>query len=408
MNPHDITIEEYDYVLPDDRIAKHPSKVRDESGLLIYQNHTISGGLFFQMPKLLRSGDLIVLNDTRVIPARLILTKETGGQIEIFCLEPLHLSHQDAMAAKGEVSWKCLIGGAKKWKGDQPLSTELSVRGQLLSLKCEKVEKAEDYFVIRFFWTHPDANFSEIIEAAGQIPLPPYFNRNADADDLDRYQTVFARFQGSVAAPTAALHFTDRTFSALAAEGVDVGYLTLHVGAGTFKPVSSVKLGGHDMHTEAFSVPVDLIEKIRDKKENRTIAVGTTSMRTLESLYWLGCKLLLGRYEANENRFLLKQWDAYEMKDCRISTADALNALVEYCKKTGKERFDAATAIMIAPGYDFKIVHALITNFHMPKSTLLVLVSAFIGDDWKRVYQYALNENFRFLSYGDSSILFRV
>jgi S-adenosylmethionine:tRNA ribosyltransferase-isomerase len=407
MNPHEIAIDVYDFVLPEDRIAKYPQEVRDESRILIYQHNKISDTVFHQMPKLLNPGDQLFLNDTKVIPARLIFSKDTGGQIEIFCLEPLQLSHQDAMAAKNEVHWKCLIGGAKKWKGDHALSMELSIRGQKLSLKCEKVEKATDYFIVRFFWAHSDAIFSEMIDAAGQIPLPPYFNRNVEEQDLDRYQTVFAKFQGSVAAPTAALHFTNRTFQDLSAQGVDVGYLTLHVGAGTFKPVSSEKLGGHDMHVETFSVPVELIEKIRDKGDNRTIAVGTTSMRTLESLYWLGCKLISGEIDATENQILLKQWDAYSMNDSPISTSEALNALVEYCHKSGKLRFDASTSIMIAPGYDFKIVDALITNFHMPKSTLMVLVSAFIGDNWKQVYQYALNENFRFLSYGDSSILFR-
>jgi len=406
MKPHEIPIDTYNYQLPDEKIAKLPCQVRDESKLLVYGEDQISQCRFHQLPELLHAGDTVILNDTRVIPARLLLKKPTGGQIEVFCLEPQNSSHQDAMSARGETIWKCLVGGAKKWKSESVLSLELVIRNHEVSVICEKSGQLEDCFLIRFQWSPHEITFSEILDHAGQIPLPPYFNRPPGDEDAVRYQTVFARYEGSVAAPTAALHFTQRTFEDLRGKSVGVEYITLHVGAGTFKPVTSENLGGHAMHSEFFSVPIALLRKLTAGGGGRNIVVGTTTLRTLESLYWIGCHLIQGKFEGQQDLPTLGQWDAYNL-NVDFSLRESLDAILNYCLKRGLTHFSASTAIMIAPGYRFKIADALITNFHMPKSTLMVLVSAFIGDDWKLVYDYALNNDFRFLSYGDSSILFK-
>lgn len=406
MTPREIPIDIYNYELPDEKIARFPAAVRDESKLLIYGQGQINHCRFHDLPQLLHAGDSIILNDTRVIPARLMFRKPTGGQIEVFCLEPLDKSHQDAMSAQGETIWKCLVGGAKKWKAEGKLELELKIRDYSVLVLCERIRQGEDCFLIRFSWSPSQFTFSEILDHSGQIPLPPYFNRHAEEEDIRRYQTVFARYEGSVAAPTAALHFTPRTFHDLKERSVEVGYLTLHVGAGTFKPVVSENLGGHAMHGEFFSVPVSLLRKLASANKGRTIVVGTTTLRTVESLYWIGCLLRHGKLSADQDLLSLGQWDAYDSQE-ECSLKESMNTIINYCEQRQLSEFSASTSIMIAPGFKFKVADALITNFHMPKSTLMVLVSAFIGDDWKSVYHYALDHDFRFLSYGDSSILFR-
>jgi S-adenosylmethionine:tRNA ribosyltransferase-isomerase len=406
MNPKKIQIEEYNYDLPQYKIAVKPAEIRDQSKLLVYRNGEISHGIFNEITTELREKDLLIANNTRVIPARIIFTKPTGGVIEIFCLEPANTSHQDAMSSTRSIKWKCLVGGAKKWKGNSTLSLSFILHGKEVTLNASRLEQYADHALIDFIWSPPEFTFSEILESTGKIPLPPYFSRKPEDWDNERYQTVFARYQGSVAAPTAALHFTNQTFENLERKGVGINYITLHVGAGTFKPVSSKELEGHEMHGERFSVHKDVIRKLIDRSEGRIVVVGTTSMRTMESLYWLGVKIIEnGPWSANTIP-TIGQWDAYETKE-DISTADALNALLSYCRNSNRDVIEAQTSIMIAPGYQFKICDGLITNFHMPKSTLLVLISAFIGNDWKNVYDYALNNEFRFLSYGDSSLLWR-
>ena len=402
MLPGKLRIEDFDYVLPDSRIAKYPLSERDRSRLLVYSKGRLSDMLFKDVEAQLGNDDVLVINDTRVIPARIIFSKATGGLIEIFCLEPVDKSHQDAMSMQGASTWKCLVGGAKKWKGEEVIRSEKRQEDMHIILYAKKKEQINENFLIEFSWTPTDLTFSQVLEAVGEIPLPPYFNRNAEDSDLERYQTVFSQYEGSVAAPTAGLHFTPALLARLQSAGIQQKRLTLHVGAGTFRPVSSGVLSGHNMHAEIFSVETDLL-KFLISNTQRVIPVGTTSMRTLESLYWLGAKLLDGKFEDGEPLHL-DQWEPYQL-DAHYSTQESLHELLEYCERKSEVRLTASTSIMIAPGYSFRICKGLITNFHLPKSTLLVLVAALIGDDWKRVYDYAMDHGFRFLSYGDSSLL---
>ncbi len=401
--PKDIRIEQFNYSLPNERIAKHPLPKRDSSKLLIYQQGYISDTTFNEIAPLLSPSDILILNDTKVIPARIIFHKSSGASIEVFCLEPIGFSHQDAMIQKKQISWKCLVGGAKKWKNDELLQMTFSADGIEVLLTAQKISKEAEYFVIQFHWSDSQLTFSEILQFAGEIPLPPYFNRKAEEEDIIRYQTVFAIAEGSVAAPTAGLHFTTQLFDELKKMDVQIKEITLHVGAGTFRPVSSETLEGHSMHSEIFSVEIELLKLLKDSIDNRIIVVGTTSMRTLESLYWLGVKLKTGAKFTDELP-TLHQWECYELND-DIDLASSIEAILDYCKRNGLHQFAASTSIMITPGYKFKVCRGLITNFHMPQSTLLLLVSAFVGDDWKKIYDYAMDNDFRFLSYGDSSIL---
>lgn len=341
------------------------------------------------------------MNKTRVIPARLRFRKSTGASIEIFCLEPIGLDHQQAMSATDTCTWKCLVGGAKKWKGSEILNSEISGSATLFA---EMVRREDDAFVIRFFWKPETISFSSILHEAGKIPLPPYFHRDPDESDLNRYQTVFAEKEGSVAAPTAGLHFTPEVLDKLALKGVDLNTLTLHVGAGTFKPVSVSNIGDHHMHGEVFSISVDALQKLMEHVgRRRIIAVGTTSMRTLESLYWLGLKISKNLIESGQQPSL-GQWESYDM-EANLSLQESLDSILQWCRVHHMNEFSANTTIMIAPGFKFRICGGLLTNFHMPQSTLLVLVSAFTGEDWKKIYNHALSGNYRFLSYGDSSLL---
>lgn len=407
MHPKDLQIKDFSYNLPDERIAKYPLANRDQSKLLIYKGEQISESVYQQIAKEIPENSLLLFNNTKVVEARILFLKETGATIEIFCLEPddRYPDITTAMLQKGKVFWKCLVGGAKKWKEPQ-ISKSILIGGKTIAFTAERREQIADYYLIEFNWVDADISFAEILHAAGLIPLPPYLNRAAETSDLDRYQTIYAKYDGSVAAPTAGLHFTEAVFEQLDAKNIERAYLTLHVGAGTFKPVKAEKIEGHEMHAEFIEVSVDLIQKIISKLNETIIPVGTTSMRTIESLYWLGVKTIL-RSDIALSELVINQWDPYTLDTSSISASEALQALIVWMQKNELELLITKTQIIIAPGYSFKIAKALITNFHQPQSTLLLLVSALIGEEWKRVYEYALENDFRFLSYGDGCLLWK-
>ncbi len=398
INPRNIRIEDYSYQLPDERIAKYPLTERDQSQLLVYKNGEVSKNLFSYVDDYIESNSTLVFNNTKVIQARLKFAKSTGAQIEIFCLEPIEPSdYVLAFQQTERITWKCIVGNLKKWKtGD--LIQKINIQGSEIELKAAKKESAGNSQLIEFTWNGSGITFSEILESIGNTPIPPYLNRDSESIDKDRYQTIYSKQKGSVAAPTAGLHFTQRVLDKLKSKHVCIEEVTLHVGAGTFKPVKSETIDEHEMHTEHFVVTKDNLENLIRSKN--IITVGTTSVRTIESLYWLGVKLIEnGTLDAH-----ISQWEAYELPNS-ISKNEALQALVDYLHKRNLHHLHASTQIMIFPGYSFKLVNKLITNFHQPKSTLLLLIAAFIGKDWKKVYDFALNNDFRFLSYGDSSIL---
>jgi S-adenosylmethionine:tRNA-ribosyltransferase-isomerase (queuine synthetase) len=393
-----ISIEEYNYPLPESRIAKHPLAQRDESKLLVLKNNNIEGSQFKHIATFLPKDALLIFNETKVIRARLQFQKETGSHVEVFCLEP-EIDYQIAFASTSPVRWKCLVGNSKRWHGGQ-LKLKLNVNGQDLELYAERIEKNDQYSVVEFSWEPKEIPFANVLEAAGEIPLPPYLHREAEPEDRDRYQTVFARYDGSVAAPTAGLHFTKQLLENLKATGIKFDEVTLHVGAGTFKPVSSETIGEHAMHSETIIVRKSLIQDLLDNLDANIIAVGTTSTRTLESLYWMGLKLIENSFNINDLH--IDQWYPYEKRENLPSTKLSLEAILQYLNLNGLTRLEASTSLMIAPSYKMKVITGLITNFHQPKSTLLLLVSALIGEKWKEAYQYALENDFRFLSYGDS------
>jgi S-adenosylmethionine:tRNA ribosyltransferase-isomerase len=399
-----LSIHDYSYDLPHDRIAEQPLPERDASRLLVYREGVIQDDYFFHLPQHLPEGSTLVLNNTRVIEARLFFQKPSGGVIELFCLEPWEQVMEISLAQQGQVVWKCLIGGASKWKPGQVLEKQLEIKGEGILFTATYVRKETDSFLIHFSWSPSHYSFAELLHAAGAIPLPPYIKRPATEKDKDRYQTIFSRQEGSVAAPTAALHFTDTVFQNLAKKNIHPAYLTLHVGAGTFKPVKAATMEGHYMHAEPFTVSKEFLENILHA--NKIIVTGTTSLRTLESLHWLGLKLM--KTEAVDN-WKLEQWEAYylEEKYGRIDYHETIGALIKWMEENSQAELHCQTSLIIAPGYSFLIPDALITNFHQPQSTLLLLVAAFIGDDWKKIYTHALENNYRFLSYGDSSLLWR-
>ena len=406
--PKKLSIDAFRYDLPEDRIAIKPLDRRDQSKLLVYRQGQITDSHFDQADTYLESGDLLIFNQTKVIRARLLFQKSSGSTIEIMCLEPFDEPEiSRAFLQKKECQWNALVGNAKRWK-EPILRKNIKYNSGSFELCAEQIKNNNGNFVIRFFWD-ADLTFAEVIEAAGKIPLPPYLNREADEDDVIRYQTVYAKDQGSVAAPTAGLHFTENSFAKLKAKAVSTAFITLHVGAGTFKPVKAPTMQEHEMHEERVSIPVDVIEKILHtvKEENRVISVGTTSLRTLESLYWFGVHVMKEK-NVNVEEMRISQWEPYEDEaDKNPSPVQALETILSWMKKNNRIILSGFTQILIAPGYEFKIANVLITNFHQPESTLLLLVSAFIGEDWKKVYQHALQNNYRFLSYGDSSLLFR-
>ena len=423
----EILIEDYNYPLPDERIAKYPLAERDQSKLLVYREGQVTQDTFCRVGEYLPASSLLIYNNTRVIQARLEFhkpppndntqlphnaTPSQGARIEIFCLEPLEPhDYQLALGSTEGCTWKCMIGNAKKWKtGALSLPVQLP-SGEQVTLFAEKGEQTGNTFAVHFSWNSPlegewKGSFAEILDAVGELPIPPYLNRKTEESDKTTYQTVYSRIKGSVAAPTAGLHFTDEVLNGLRERGIQTAEVTLHVGAGTFQPVKTADANQHTMHTEIIAVPKTTIQTIIDNL-GHIVAVGTTSMRTLESLYFLGVQLLNHSTPLlnNATRLLsVAQFEPYE-KQYTLTTANALQAIVDYLEQTGQDTLHAETQIMIKPGYEFRVVDQLITNFHQPKSTLLLLVSAFVGGDWHTIYDYALAHDFRFLSYGDSSLL---
>ncbi|MGN0191831.1 MAG: S-adenosylmethionine:tRNA ribosyltransferase-isomerase [Candidatus Cryptobacteroides sp.] len=398
----EIHIEDYNYPLPDERIAKYPLDERDSSKLLEYRDGKIREHIFRDLPSLIEPDGLFVFNDTKVVPARLFFRRETGAVIEIFCLEPVQPVEYNLIFASTEsCRWKCIIGNAKKWKGDRlkSVNTLGDPAVEELDLTAVPVSRDGGTAVVEFSWKGGQP-FSRVLEICGSVPIPPYLNRDTEAIDSERYQTLYARYRGSVAAPTAGLHFTDEVLRAIEAKGVDMEEVCLHVGAGTFLPVKDSLVSRHNMHREPFSVRRELIRRLRDCKSGVT-AVGTTSVRTLESLYYLGLHCITDG-EPGE----VSQWEAYDdLPD--VSFEESMDALLAYMDANALERLSSGTRIIIVPGFRFRIVEHLITNFHQPQSTLLLLISAFVGGDWKSIYNYALDNGFRFLSYGDSSLLHR-
>lgn len=398
-----IAIDEFDYPLPDERIAKFPLAERDSSKLLLYRSGEVSEDTFSSLPEHLPSGALMVFNNTRVIQARLHFRKETGALIEVFCLEPLAPNEYVQMFAQTErCSWLCLVGNLKKWK-EGVLSREITVREHTLTLTATRGEAVGTGHRITFAWDDATVTFAEVLEAVGELPIPPYLNRKTEESDKQTYQTVYSKIKGSVAAPTAGLHFTERVLQAIDAKGIEREEVTLHVGAGTFKPVKSAEIGDHEMHSEYIVVERSTIEKLI-AHHGEAIAVGTTSVRTLESLYYIG--VLISRCpDATEEQLRVTQWMPYEEDNNRLTTLEALQHILAYLDRHELPALHTNTQIMIAPGYTFHIVRRIVTNFHQPKSTLLLLVSAFVKGDWRKIYDYALAHDFRFLSYGDSSLL---
>ena len=422
MDTKHIKISDYNYDLPDERIAKFPIAQRDHSKLLVYKHGEVSDDVFHHLPTYLPQGALMIFNNTKVIQARLHFRKETGALIEVFLMEPAEPTDYELMfQTTGHCSWLCMIGNLKKWKEGR-LKLDFEIKGHKLTLSAtmrrgdalgseaqEMVAKGggTNYWV-DFDWDNDKVSFAEILEAVGELPIPPYLNRKTEESDKTTYQTVYSKIKGSVAAPTAGLHFTDAVLKDLDAHGIDREEVTLHVGAGTFKPVKSLEIEGHQMHTEYIVVHRRSLEKLI-KHECRVIAVGTTSVRTIESLYYMGVHLLK-HPEANEEDLHVKQWDPYELSEDGnlvdgITPMQAIQAIIDYLDRNGLEALHSSTQIIIAPGYQYKIVKVLVTNFHQPQSTLLLLVSAFLKGDWRKVYDYALSHDFRFLSYGDSSLL---
>lgn len=402
-NPQEIKIEEYDYPLPDERIARHPLAERD-SCLLLVRNHdgSLERHIFSDIPGLLPADSMLVYNNTRVINARLRFRKGEAGDgspIEIFCLEP-YAPNDYALnfASVSGVEWSCFVGNSKKWKCG-PLHRRLTVDGMEMTLTAERTEKKDSGSRVRFTWDNPSVSFSQVIEAAGEIPIPPYLNRSTEASDSVDYQTVYSHIDGSVAAPTAGLHFTDRVLDGISQLGIPRRELTLHVGAGTFQPVKADNIGGHDMHCEFIAVSRSLIAEIAEGKR-RVIAVGTTSVRTLESLYHIGCLISEGKFDGE-----VPQWYPYAESHPQLTVPESMRHILEYLDRSCSPTLTASTRIIIAPGYKYRIVKGMVTNFHQPRSTLLLLVSAFVNGDWRRMYDYALDSDFRFLSYGDAQLL---
>jgi len=389
-----LTAEQFYYNLPDERIAKYPLEERDASKLLFYNKETFENKKFKQLPQLLDSNSFVVCNNTKVVQARIEMQKDTGARIEVFCLEPIEpYEYATNLASTGSCKWHCMIGNAKKWKQGL-LKRSISVNGNSIEIHLERIQDS----VVQFQWENKKITFGEILDAFGELPIPPYLNRKTEALDLERYQTIYSQQKGSVAAPTAGLHFTESVKNEMIAKGISFGEVTLHVGAGTFKPLSEGDITNHEMHAERFTVSLAFLENLK-KNLGNIVAVGTTSVRTLESLYHIGNCLANGGEDLS-----VLQWQPYN-DEKQHSASEALDALIGYMEDHDMQKITTSTQIIIVPGYSFKIVNKLITNFHQPKSTLLLLVSAFIGSSWKEMYNFALENDYRFLSYGDSSLL---
>ncbi|MEE3412594.1 MAG: S-adenosylmethionine:tRNA ribosyltransferase-isomerase [Bacteroidales bacterium] len=404
MNPKDILIEEFNYPLQEGQIAKFPLKQRDKAKLLYFNGKEIKDEVFSSLPSLLDSDSLLIFNDTKVIYARLFFYKETGAKIEIFCLEPFEPNDaQLAFAEKNRVVFRCLVGNNKKWK-DGVLSSSKKEGEKEIMLLAKRLRAEDECWLIEFTWDG-DKSFAEIMELFGVVPLPPYLHRESNEEDKEDYQTIYANYDGSVAAPTAGLHFTDKTFQDLKQRGIESCFVTLHVGAGTFKPVSTDTIGEHSMHIEKIFVPKNVIQNLLNHHTKTIICVGTTSVRTIESLYWYGRKVI----ENNGNYLPLdiKQWQPYESRQNEVSSQQSLEAILNMMETNNINYLTGQTQLIIAPSYKYRIIKGMVTNFHQPKSTLLLLVSALIGEDWKRVYQHALENNYRFLSYGDACLFLK-
>ncbi|MBK9391504.1 MAG: S-adenosylmethionine:tRNA ribosyltransferase-isomerase [Bacteroidetes bacterium] len=398
-----IDISDYNYDLPEERIAQYPVKNRDMSKLLIYRNDTITDTLFRNIDDQIPPDHLLIFNNTKVVRARLNFQKDTGAAIEVFCIEPLNPpDYERSFGSNGHVVWKCIVGNLKKWKKGKLLK-QFQIDGKICQLSAEKINQLNDACEILFSWDPQNLTFANVLEATGHIPLPPYINREDKEEDSYRYQTIYAQIRGSVAAPTAGLHFTEKVLEKIGKKGIKTAEVTLHVGAGTFQPIKTQKISEHEMHCEHFVIRRDTIERILESL-GKVIAVGTTSVRTLESLYWIGVNML--NDESGQKKITVGQWEPYNCES-NYSAEISLNAIISYMENTGKSNIEASTSIMIVPGYKFRIIDGIITNFHQPCSTLLLLVSALTGDRWKEIYKYALENDFRFLSYEDSSLLFR-
>jgi S-adenosylmethionine:tRNA ribosyltransferase-isomerase len=406
MHPKDISISEYTYILPEDRIAKFPLPERDQSKLLIYKNKKITQRNYKSIDEELPENSLLIFNNTKVVHARILFQKLSGGIIEIFCLEPAgeNADISQSMLQTGKTVWKCLVGGVSKWKKGFTPEKETIIGDMQVIVSAAIKERLADYFIVELSWQPAAISFEEILHHCGEIPLPPYLHRSAEKTDEERYQTIYAEEEGSVAAPTAGLHFTNTIFEKLKTKNISTDFITLHVGAGTFKPVKAPVMEEHQMHAEYIHVTANTIENILNTLTNTIIAVGTTSLRTIETLYWLGLRTINDPL-INLQELQLSQWEVYEQETKTVTAKEALQSLLIWMKKNKYPALFSKTQIIIAPGYNFKIIKGLITNFHQPQSTLLLLVAALIGKDWKDVYEYALKNEYRFLSYGDGCLL---
>lgn len=398
-NPPEIKISNFDYPLEEENIAKYPLSERDKAKLLsLTSDKKIEEKYFYDLPEMLDSNTFLILNDTKVVHARLLFQKESGSVIEIFCLEPMNKDIQLAYAQKGSCEWKCLIGNNKKWK-QETISSSFVDKENQLTLTAKRLYQENETWIVEFSWDREDLSFAEVLQYMGHVPLPPYLKRKDEESDKEDYQTVYAHQEGSVAAPTAGLHFSESTFQKLADKGVKTCFVTLHVGAGTFKPVSTETISQHVMHTEQIVLKKENIKDLIEAIDKKIVCVGTTSVRTIESLYWHGVKVL--KNNGAYSNIDVKQWDPYQ-EICKITAKQSLQAILDSMDKENKSVLIGQTQLMIVPGYDYRIVKGMITNFHQPKSTLLLLVSAMIGEDWKRVYDFALKNDYRFLSFGDA------
>ena len=404
MDPRKINIHDYSYVLPEEKIAKYPLPERDTSKLLVYRKGNITSDFYYNISHHLPANSLMVFNNTRVVEARLLFQKPSGGVIEVFCLEPAgkYSDITSGMSQQGTVLWKCLIGGASKWKHGMTLEKKVSFETGDLILFAKIVERNTDSFIIELSWQPESFSFAEVLHFAGAIPLPPYIKREVEESDRERYQTIYAIESGSVAAPTAGLHFSDKIFKTLELKNIRREYITLHVGAGTFKPVKSETMADHEMHAEFFEVRKEFIASLLFAKN--VIAVGTTTARTIESLYWLGVKLSINP-SLNEEEMKLQQWEAYELPQ-DVPADEAISSLINWMERKQIQVLITKTSLLIAPGYKLRVIHALVTNFHQPQSTLLLLVAAVAGPQWKKIYDFALQNDFRFLSYGDGCLIY--
>lgn len=400
-----ISISDYNYHLPDNRIAKYPLLERDQSKLLFYKDGEIDIHSFIDVPELLPINSLLIFNNTRVIHARILFKKPTGATVEVFCLSPSSPKDYSVnFEQTKEVVWSCMVGNAKRWK-QEDLTLDLKDAHGKVKLTARKLSTSDQEHEIAFSWDNPNYSFSEILQLAGDLPIPPYLNRPAEENDENTYQTIYSQIEGSVAAPTAGLHFTNNVMKRLSQRDISLSEVTLHVGAGTFKPVKAEQIGEHEMHTEFISVTRNGVERMLNNK-GQLVVVGTTSLRTIESLFYIGVKILKTNPTVSDS-LLVEQWEPYEESNNVFTPQESLKGILKYMDDNSLDILVAATRIIIAPGYEFKFADGLITNFHQPQSTLLLLVSAFVGNDWKKIYDYAMEHNFRFLSYGDSTLLWR-